>query len=104
LDIKIDGKETTGTEPHDEFVYICHPEEIPGDITTKKLLNFIISAGGLSKEEKDAVYHSKTYRKLKGKNFSRMERSERVEAAILAIKYINAKILLVDRTCKDMKG
>jgi ABC-type transport system involved in multi-copper enzyme maturation permease subunit len=103
LDIKIDGKETTGTEPHEGFVYFCHPEEIPGDITTKKLLNFIISAGRLSKEEKDAVYHSKTYRKLKGKNFSGMERSERVEAAILAIKYINAKILLVDRTCKDMK-
>jgi hypothetical protein len=102
LTVAIDGDEPGEIHAHERFVYICHPAEIPGEITAQNFLNYIARTGGLDLADKERLYRVETLQKLKRKTFREMTEIERAEVVITAIEYLKGDVFLVDRTCKDL--
>lgn len=102
LRVTIDGEEKTGDKKHRGFSYICHPGEIPGDITAGNFISYIARSNRLTAKEKKHLYQRGNIESIKRKNFSRLEDDEQVAVLLSALPYIKGEIYLLDQTCKGM--
>jgi len=67
-----------------DFLYICSPEEIPGEIRAGDLLDLIASALKLPKDLKTTLYNKINYPEIKNQTFENLDKKKKFDVLISA--------------------
>ncbi len=94
IQIEIDKSDLSDTEKQD-FIYLCHPEKIPQDISAGALIAFTTRILKSGKTERKKIYGS-LKPATRRKTFGKLERLEKGLALLAAVSNFRKKIFLVD--------
>jgi hypothetical protein len=106
LTVTIDGEPviTPGfkAKPFKNFVYLCSPAEIPGDIEPLWWISYICRCNQVSTEEKECIIHSLNEKILNGRPFSKLSPAEQAEVFYSVVHVMAGDLFLVDQAGRDM--
>jgi len=106
IKLEIDNVDYTDNRTRADFLCLCHPRQIPGDIKAGAFVSFILRLSGLSRKEKKAIYASlrndSEMVKIKRKTFSELTDRQKGNVFSTILPYLKHKIYLVDNVCLDM--
>ena len=77
------------------FLYLCHPSEIPGDIKANKLLRLINNLSRSKREKTDKPAFGVTGSALPGKTFKNMKKHEMGEVILEVLKNVKCSVYLI---------
>ncbi|MDQ1349942.1 MAG: transporter permease subunit [Acidobacteriota bacterium] len=98
-EVLIDGVDITTEKSRASFLYLCHPENIPGDIRVPDFLSFIRS---LLKVKTDNKKNEPKMKSIGWKKFSRLKTHERGEIMLVVLGLKAQQIYLVDDIARGM--
>jgi ABC-type multidrug transport system ATPase subunit len=98
-EVLIDGVDITAEESKAEFLYLCHPENIPGDIKVSDFLSFIRRLMQVKNEIKNNGPNMKA---ISRKKFSRLRNHERGEVMLAVLGMKARHIYLVHDIARGM--
>jgi ABC-type transport system involved in cytochrome c biogenesis ATPase subunit len=87
------------------FCYMCHPESIPGDITTRNFISFIshlLSSSGSLTGTAGYTDILKELGPIAGKNFSRLKIHEKGEVMLAILRMTGKDLYLLYNTARGM--
>jgi hypothetical protein len=96
-EVLIDGIDIATEKNKDDFIYLCHPENIPGDI---KVLDFLSFVRKLMRVKKNKNYGLK--KSIIKKKFSRLNNHEKGETLLAVMGMKNYHIYLVHDIARGM--
>jgi ABC-type Na+ transport system ATPase subunit NatA len=85
-----------------EFLYLCHPEEIPEEIKAGNLASLFQNLMKLSKKEKAELYLKSDMDTIERKHFSELDEAQRGDLLWLAAQLKRCKILMLDDFARGM--
>jgi len=92
---------TAKTKPGD-FIYICHPDNLPGDINLRDLLKFYIRWTRPPVEQMKKVLSSEPLKDILDQPVSKLEREQKYEVAMSLLEMSRGLIFLIDNITEDM--
>lgn len=95
--ILMNGKDVKD-ELGDDYLYICHPDRIPGEFKVKDFLNLVFTLAGVSQEQNVKSRIKDSF----AKKFTGFGYVERVEVLLLICESVSPRAVLFDEVEKDM--
>jgi len=86
----------------DGFLYICHPDHIPGDIFSEDFIRFVSRIFGLSLNDQDEILNTAGVAAIKGKNFRNLKKKEKGELLFSIVCRVKRRCYLVDNVALGM--
>lgn len=98
-EVLINGIDITAEKSRDEFLYLCHPENIPGDI---KVSDFLLFIRRLMKVKNNNKNYDLKIKPIARKKFSRLKNHEKGEAMLAVMGMKTQHIYLVHDIARGM--
>lgn len=92
---------TAKTKPGD-FIYICHPDNLPGDINLRDLLKFYSRWTRLSTEQMKKASSSEIIQDNLDQPIYKLERDEKYEVAMSLLEMSRGLVFLIDNITADI--
>jgi ABC-type transport system involved in cytochrome c biogenesis ATPase subunit/ABC-type transport system involved in multi-copper enzyme maturation permease subunit len=92
---------TDKTKPNG-FIYICHPESLPGDIKTRDLLKFYGRWTRQTVEQMKKVLSSEIIKDNLDQPIYKLERDQKYEVVISLLEMSRSPVFLIDNITADM--
>lgn len=92
---------TGKTKPND-FIYICHPDSLPGDIKTKDLLKFYGRWTRQPREQMKKVLSNDKIKDNLDQPVSKLERENKYEVVMSLLEMSRSAVYLIDNITSDM--
>ncbi|MCP5047261.1 MAG: hypothetical protein GY940_08820, partial [bacterium] len=90
------------TRASDNFLYLCHPCEVPEDMKVGNLISLFRNLAGLSKKEKAELYVKLNMATIEKKNFSELDEADRGKLIWTAAQLKDFGIYVIDDFAKGM--
>ncbi len=100
--IEVDGTKIQGGEKRKEFVYLPHPDNIPGDIRAANFITLCRRLSGISGEEAREIEKKLDMKKIAGKKFNDLEDITKGSLLFTAAQLKKGKIYLINEIEKGM--
>lgn len=97
-EVLIDGIDITTEKSKDEFLYLCHPENIPGDIKVSDFLLFIRKLMRVKNLKNNGL----KIKSISRKKFSRLKNHEKGEVMLALLGMKSQRIYLVNDIARGM--
>ena len=102
IKISIDDHDISSEKSRENFFYICHPENIPGDINAGDFLYFIRRLKKIrGKEAADSSTHM-GLKSIEGKRFNRLKNHEKGEIILKVLRMNGTQIYLLHDIARGM--
>lgn len=101
LEVTLDGRVLAWGEKIDGFVYVCHPQDLPGDIKALDLINLVMRCNHVSPREKNHLLETISPEVLQ-KTFSQLKNEDNFKIVMSMVPYIKGKVFLFFHTCKGL--
>jgi ABC-type Na+ transport system ATPase subunit NatA/vacuolar-type H+-ATPase subunit H len=85
-----------------DFVYFCHPEEVPLSIKAGDFISFIGNSLNLSKKQLKDLSNKLNLKKIGEKNFNELKEKEKGDIFFEAVLLKKSKIYIIDNFTKGM--
>ncbi len=102
LKLEIANQDLTENKDLQNFLYICHPDSIPNDITAGALATFILRQARVPRSQRAAVYAALETQKIRRKIFSELESEQKSKVYSLLLPYFKKDIYLLDNIGNEM--
>jgi len=100
--IIFDNKDIIENPTELDFLYLCKPLLIPGDIRAGDFIDFLASASGLTKQEREGLYKETGYKEIKRNRFNELSREKRFEVVSMAARVKGYKLYVIDNSSNDL--
>jgi hypothetical protein len=97
----MDKREIKGDQAVGGFIYLCHPHDIPEDLSALDLVNYVSVSNNYSKKERGVII-SQLDPELMKKTFEQMEPGEKFDVLVTLLTLFKGGLFLLHHTCKDL--
>lgn len=101
-EVYFDGEDTADGKFKNNFVYICHADELPGDIKVIDLLKFYANWNQLPATELEKHLNNEELKKILKKPISELENHEKFEVSMGVLNMIKSDIYFINNIASGM--
>lgn len=101
LRLKVDNVDFSVSRGKAGFLYVCHPDDIPGYLRVKDFISFVRRLLGLSGEQEQAIHAAPGPDLMGGKTFGQLESAQKGEVLLAVLPYFKHGIYLVGNMGTD---
>ncbi|NIN90039.1 MAG: hypothetical protein GTO45_35245 [Candidatus Aminicenantes bacterium] len=87
-----------------DFLYLCSPDQVPGDIKVKNFILYLSRLSGLSAKDRDSLLSHARLAPLLGKRFYQLEYYEKSEIFLVLTDLKNCEFYLIDNIGLNMSS
>jgi ABC-type transport system involved in cytochrome c biogenesis ATPase subunit len=84
------------------FFYLCHPDDIPGDMKVGQLVSMVHGLMGLTKDEKQDYYTRHDIKSISGKKFSKLDDVKKFEVLLSFLLLRKRTLYLINYITREM--
>lgn len=101
-EVYFDGVNVAEDTSKNNFVYICHPNELPGNMIVKDLLTFYAGWNQLSGSELKTILAGESLKKNLHKTIKQLEKYEKFEVSMGLLNMCKSDIYLINNIASGM--
>ena len=101
-EVYFDGEDTADGKFKNNFVYICHADELPGDIKMIDLLKFYADWNQLPATELEMHLNNEELKKILKKPISELEKHEKFEVSMVLLNMSKSDIYFINNIASGM--
>jgi len=102
IKIEFDGMELNKRNSNKKFIYLCRPDEIPGDIKVKNLYRFMGKIMKSPRKEYRKISLSPVIKSFLNYKFQQLSKREKGEILLLLTLLMNRQVFLVNDMATDL--
>jgi ABC-type transport system involved in cytochrome c biogenesis ATPase subunit/uncharacterized membrane protein YhaH (DUF805 family) len=101
-EVYFDGVDTAERKVKNNFAYICHPKELPGDMKAIDLLTFYADWNQFPRHELENLLNTEELKEILPKQIKEMEMHEKFEISMGILNMSKSDIYLIDNIASGM--
>ncbi|MCP4216619.1 MAG: hypothetical protein GY765_18350, partial [bacterium] len=100
--ITLDKTPIDSPQLQNDFLYLCKPADVPGDIKVKDYLSFFAAVKNVPQTTLDTILNSRPIEALKDKLFDQLKPGQRFDVVRKVIAVTQSKVILLNHIMEGM--